>query len=368
MTDVDVLDILIVGGGVVGLAAAAASARDDRSVAVLDRHRRPGTETSTHNSGVIHAGLYYPANSLKARLCVEGRAQLYEFCERRGVPHARTGKLVVATEPGDDARLAQLEARARANGVDDVRLIGRDDIVARQPGLAATTALLSPSTGLVAADALVQALLQECRDHDVSWIPGTAVTDGMRAGGSIEVRTEQETIRARVVVNAAGLHADDVSAALGGETFKIYPCRGEYAELTPRWRDRIRLPVYPLPHASGHGLGVHITPTIGGGVLLGPTVRFQDRKDDYEDDRLELRDFLESARALMPDITFEDLRPGGSGIRAKFHPPEESFADFHIAHDARVPGLIHAAGIDSPGLTSCLAIGAMVAGLVDEAL
>ena len=182
MTDIDVLDVLVVGGGVVGLAAAAAAARDDRSVAVLDRHRRPGTETSTHNSGVIHAGLYYPANSLKARLCVEGRAQLYEFCERRGVPHARTGKLVVATEPGDEARLAQLEARARANGVDDVRLIGRDDIVARQPGLAATTALLSPSTGLVAADALVQALLQECRDHDVSWIPGTAVTNGMRAG------------------------------------------------------------------------------------------------------------------------------------------------------------------------------------------
>jgi L-2-hydroxyglutarate oxidase LhgO len=368
MTDIDVLDVLIVGGGVVGLAAAAASARDDRNVAVLDRHRRPGMETSTHNSGVIHAGLYYPANSLKARLCVEGRARLYEFCERRGVPHARTGKLVVATEPGDEARLTQLEARARANGVDDVRLVGREDIVARQPGLAATTALFSPSTGLVAADHLVQALLQECRDRDVSWIPGTAVTDGMRTGGSIEVRTGQETIRARVVINAAGLHADDVSSALGGETFTIYPCRGEYAELTPRWRDRIRVPVYPVPHASGHGLGVHITPTIGGGVLLGPTVRFQDRKDDYEGDRLELSDFLEPARALLPDITLDDLRPGGSGIRAKFHPPEESFADFHITHDARVPGLIQAAGIDSPGLTSCLAIGAMVAALVDEAL
>jgi glycerol-3-phosphate dehydrogenase len=214
----------------------------------------------------------------------------------------------------------------------------------------------------------VQALLQECRDRDVSWIPATTVKAGGAGGGAIEVRTHSETIRARVVVNAAGLHADDVSAALGGDTFKIYPCRGEYAELTPRWRDRVRLPVYPLPHASGHGLGVHITPTIGGGVLLGPTVRFQDRKDDYEDDRLDLRDFLEPARALMPDISFDDLRPGGSGIRAKFHPPEESFADFHIAHDTRVSGLIQAAGIDSPGLTSCLAIGAMVARLVEEAL
>jgi glycerol-3-phosphate dehydrogenase len=362
------IDILVVGGGVVGLAAAAAAARDDRSVAVLDRHRRPGMETSTHNSGVIHAGLYYPANSLKAKLCVEGRERLYEFCERRGVPFARTGKLVVATEPGDEARLTQLEGRARGNGVNDIRLVGRDEILIRQPGLTATTALYSPSTGLVAADVLVQALLQECRDRDVSWIPSTTVKAGARSGNAIEIRTESETIRARVVVNAAGLNADDVSSALGGETFKIYPCRGEYAELTPRWRERIRLPVYPLPHASGHGLGVHITPTIGGGVLLGPTVRFQDRKDDYEEDRLELREFLESARALMPEITFEDLRPGGSGIRAKFHPPEESFADFHIAHDTRVPGLIQAAGIDSPGLTSCLAIGAMVAGLVQEAL
>jgi L-2-hydroxyglutarate oxidase LhgO len=362
------IDVLVIGGGVVGLAAAAAAARGNRSVAVVDRHRRPGMETSTHNSGVIHAGLYYPANSLKARLCVEGRERLYEFCERRGVPHARTGKLVVATEPGDEARLTELEARARGNGVDDVRLIGRDEIVARQPGLAATAALLSPSTGLVAADALVQALLQECRDRDVSWIPGTAVKGGMRTERTIEVRTEQETIRATVVVNAAGLYADDLSAGLGGEAFKIYPCRGEYAELTPRWRERILLPVYPLPHASGHGLGVHITPTIGGGVLLGPTVRFQDRKDDYEGERLELRDFLEPARALMPDVTLEDLRPGGSGIRAKFHPPEESFADFHIAHDTRVPGLVQVAGIDSPGLTSCLAIGAMAAGLVEEAL
>ena len=168
----------------------------------------------------------YPANSLKARLCVEGRARLYEFCERRGVPHARTGKLVVATEPGDEARLTQLEARARANGVDDVRLVGREDIVARQPQVAATTAL-SPSTGLVAADLSCKALLQECRDRDVSWIPGTAVTDGMRTQRFDRSQNRKAGDDTReVVINAAGLHANDVSSALGGETFTIYPCRG----------------------------------------------------------------------------------------------------------------------------------------------
>ena len=181
-------------------------------------------------------------------------------------------------------------------------------------------------------------------------------------------RTERERIRTRVVVNAAGLYADDVSAAFGGSGFTIYPCRGEYAELTPRWRERSQAAGLSAAAPSGHGLGVHITPTLGGGVLLGPTIRFQARKDDYEDDRLPVEAFLEPARALMPGVDARRPPSGGSGIRAKFHPPEESFADFHIAHDARVPGLIHAAGIDSPGLTSCLAIGEMVARLVAERL
>jgi L-2-hydroxyglutarate oxidase LhgO len=356
--------IVVVGAGVVGLAIARALAmRGDQDVCVIERRARPGQDTSTHNSGVIHAGLYYPAGSLKGRLCVDGRERMYAYCESRGVPHVRCGKLIVGAR--DEA--AELERLVRVAAANGARLVEADAafIRDREPYIAADLALWSPDTGWVEAERLVRALHADVEGAGGTVLLNTAVIAAEHAqDGRMTLVTPRERIDAEIVINAAGLYADEVSARCGGETFRIYPCRGEYAALAPRARHLVNGLVYPVPHASGHSLGVHLTRTLGGEVWVGPTATFVDDKSDYETGRIPIEDFLEPTRKLLPSITAADVRLGGSGIRPKLHPPSERFADFMIRRDTINPSLFHAAGIESPGLTACLAIGEEVAGAI----
>ena len=378
---VDRVNIVIIGGGVVGCAVARAAAQRWSDVFLVEQMPRLGMGASTRNSGVIHSGIYYPPGSLKARMCVTGNRLLHEFCAAHNVPHRNCGKLVVAQGVQQETMLEHLAQNGRANGVEGLRLVDRATIHAKEPHIQATAALEVPSTGIVSAEDLVKTLARLATDRGANLLPRARVlrldprADSIAvtiAGGEAPQATgaaAEETIEARCVINCAGLYADEIAAMLGNRSYRIYPVRGEYCELVRAKSYLVNNLVYPLPHSDGLSLGVHLTRTLWGTVLVGPTADYISDKNDYERNRLPVEEFLRRAKPMLPEIEAADLQLAYSGIRAKLAPPEHvGFTDFVIARDAVAERAIQLVGIESPGLTSCLAIAARVVTLAAEIL
>lgn len=373
----DQANILIIGGGVVGCAIARAVSARWQDVFLVEQFPKLGMATSTRNSGVNHSGIYYPRNSLKARLCVEGNRLTYEFCAKHNVPFRHCGKLVVAADTHEEAELVALKKRGEDNGVEGLRLIDAAEIRKREPHIKGVAALDVPSTGIVSAEELVHAYARVATNQGANIVTraqvvsleanGKTVCVGLKIGD--EEDSQRETIEAQCVINAAGLYADEVAALLGNHSWRIYPVRGEYCEVRGPRASLINNLVYPLPHADGISLGVHFTKTLWGTFLLGPTATYVEGKDNYEKNRLPISAFAESAKALLPEIEERDLQLGYTGLRPKLVPAgHQGIVDFVITRDPNVTQAIHLVGMESPGLTAAPAIANHVADLAKEVL
>jgi L-2-hydroxyglutarate oxidase LhgO len=360
---VDQVDLVVIGAGVVGLAVARALVQAPalrvQDALVLESQEAIGTGTSSRNSEVIHAGIYYAAGSLKALCCVQGRHQLYEYALERGIAHRRCGKLIVATETSQLTQLEAIVRKAGANGVEDLRILDRQQAQALEPALQCEAAILSPSTGIIDSHALMLGLQGDFEQGGGLVAFHSAVASARCTPAGIELTMVDGTeIRSRLVVNAAGLYAPDLAARFEGLPSEHVPrahyAKGNYFTLSGR-APFTRL-IYPVPEAAG--LGVHLTLDMGGQAKFGPDVEWVDRPDDLTVDPSRCRDFYAEVRRYWPGLQDDSLLPGYAGIRPKLGGPDQPAGDFVISGPAEhgVAGLVNLFGIESPGLTSSLAL------------
>jgi L-2-hydroxyglutarate oxidase LhgO len=362
----DQMDCVVVGAGVVGLAVARALALQGREVMVLEAANAFGTGTSSRNSEVIHAGIYYAPGSLKARLCVQGRALLYDYCQARGISHRRCGKLLVATDQAQVAQLQGIAEQALRNGVADLAFLSADEAHQLEPALQCHAALLSPSTGIVDSHGLMLALLGDLENAGGVLALNSPLASARVGPSGLELQAADGTrLQARTVVNAAGLQAPALAARFAGldpqHVPTAYYAKGNYFTLATR--APFSHLIYPVPQAAG--LGVHLTLDLGGQAKFGPDVQWVDNPDDLTVDPARGDGFYAEVRKYWPGLQDGALLPGYAGIRPKISAPGEPACDFVIQgpRDHGVPGLVNLFGIESPGLTSCLAIGEWVAAL-----
>lgn len=356
----DEIDILIIGAGVVGLAVAKQLAEKETNLVVVEKAKSFGQETSSRNSEVIHGGMYYPGQTLKAEMCVEGRQLLYEICQRHNIPYKKIGKLIVATEKEEIPSLEKLLIQGRDNGVDELRMINQQELGNLEPNVRGISAVYSRGTGIINSHRLMQYFLETVRSNSGIVSFNSEVT-------SIEKLSEGY----KVVINCAGLDSDLIAQMAGIEIkqckYELHYCKGEYFRVNSNKSGLIKRLIYLVPKPKSGGLGIHATLDLAGSLRLGPDDEYlEDRDKDYSVDNSKRTVFYESAKKFLPFLEEQDILPDTSGIRPKLQGKNEEFRDFVIKEesDKCLAGFINLIGIESPGLTASPAIAKMVSNMV----
>jgi L-2-hydroxyglutarate oxidase LhgO len=366
-------DITIIGAGIIGLGIAAHVASGKREVYVLEKNETFGQETSSRNSEVIHAGIYYPEGSLKARMCTEGNAMLYELCEKYGIGYKRLGKIIVAADETELSDLQMLFKRGKRNGAAGLRMLSAKELKELEPNVKGVAAILSPSTGILDSYALMKYFIGRAKDGGAEIAYKSRVVGIEKVGSGYKVTMEDGfSFKTLVLINSAGLQSDRVAKLIGIDIseagYKLHYGKGEYFSVGHGKNKLVKRLIYPVP-PRGECVGIHVTLDLEGRMRLGPNLRYVDRID-YTVDDSQKQAFYDSAIRLLPSIGYNDLEPEMAGIRARLQQPGEDFRDFVIRHehDRGLPGFINLIGIDSPGLTASPAIASYVGDIVDEML
>jgi L-2-hydroxyglutarate oxidase LhgO len=357
----DKVDITIIGAGVIGLAIAENLSNKNTSCIILEKNSKFGQETSSRNSEVIHSGIYYQNNSLKAKLCVEGNRLLYQYCKKHSIPHLNLGKILVATNEDEIEDLENLKKNAANNGVENLKLLSKREIRTLEPDVQATDGLLSPSTGIIDTHKLMQSLLCRAQDQGtiISYDSEVSSIERLKEGFRLTVKKDNYRFDTNILINAAGLNSDVMASLTGIDIDKhkyiLNYCKGHY--FRTRQKFNIKKLIYPVPTQHIHSLGIHLTLDLAGGLRFGPDAHYL-KKIDYSMDDRHRNDFHTAIKKYLPQIELESLYADTCGIRPKLQGADDGFKDFVINNEETkgFPGLINLIGIESPGLTSSLAI------------
>jgi L-2-hydroxyglutarate oxidase LhgO len=363
-------NIVIIGAGIVGLAVAAKLSKSNESVYVFEKNRRIGQEVSSHNSGVIHSGIHYPKDTLKATLCVKGNAMIYDICDKYRIPYKKLGKLTVAIGEEEIRELEKLMKMGEENGVEGLKFLDGDEVIKLEPNIKVEKALYSPSTGIIEPDDLMSHFYAQVKNNQAIVATETEVTGLKKTDYGYELSGlsvgEKFKIQAKTVINCAGLYSDKIAAMIGLDIdklgYRLHYCKGDYFRISGK--PPVKMLVYPVP--KGHGLGIHLTPDLSGSVRLGPNTYYVKNIDYNVESSAE--EFRESVRKFLPAIHEYDIQLDSSGIRPKLEGPEDSFRDFVIKHetDNDLFGFVNLIGIESPGFTAAPAIGNFVSEMYEN--